>query len=94
MLTETSSSVVLDVKEGMVLIEGDGGLVVGIADGCGSCTNDLNASLKGIEETAIVSTVGGVVGRIECLLLFVRLEIELTSDTRAGGMGSKGRVIS
>jgi hypothetical protein len=91
-LTETSSRVVLDVKEGMALIEGEGGLVVAIVGGCGSCTKDLNASPNGANETWSVSTVGGVAGTTDNL--FLRFEIDLASDGREGGSGSKGREMS
>jgi hypothetical protein len=88
-LTDSSSSVVLDVNEGMVLIEGEGGLAVVI---CGSCTKDLNASPKGVSETWRVSTIGGAAGRTECL--FLRFEIDLASEGREGGSASKGREMS
>lgn len=89
-LTDASSRVVCDVSDGMTLMEGD---EEGLGwDGCGSCTNDLNASPKGVNESPRVSTVGGKMGTTDCL--FLRFEPDFASDKRGGGMLSKGRDIS
>lgn len=57
----------------------------------GSCVNVLNDSPNGVKEASRLSTVGGAFPTSE--VRFLRLEIDLDSDTRAVKL-SKGLMIS